>query len=150
VAGARGLSTAAALVAVLGAVALIVVAGPAAAKGGRPPTVVSAQCHGHNFKPGRIILACGDAGLLVEHLTWKHWGRREANGVGTGVGKTCEPDCAAGGTKSAGMEVRLFRAERCEQDHRVHFTRIRYRWTHGSPIAGQPDQAVIPSPCRAV
>ena len=36
------------------------------------------------------------------------------------------------------MEIRLFKPQRCAQDQRVHFTRIRYRWTHGSPIAGQP------------
>jgi hypothetical protein len=135
---------------VTAAIAVALVAGPAAAKGTRAPTVVSANCHGHNFKPGRIILACADAGLLVEHLSWKHWGRGEANGVGTGVGKTCRPNCAAGGTRSASMEVRLFRPQRCAQDQRVHFTRIRYRWTHGSPIAGQPDQGVVRSPCSAV
>jgi hypothetical protein len=131
-------------------VAVLVVAGGAAAKRSGPPTVVSADCQGHNFRPGRIILACGDAGLLVEHLTWKHWGRREATGVGTGVGKTCEPNCAAGGTKSASMEIRLVRPQLCTQDRRVHFTRIRYRWAHGSPIPGQPDQGVIPSPCSVV
>jgi hypothetical protein len=126
-----------------------VLAGGAVGRGGGP-TVVSAYCHGHNFKPGRIILACGDAGLYVEHLDWKHWGRGEANGIGTGTGKTCTPSCAAGGTKSASMEIRLFKPKYCTQDHRRHFTKIRYRWTHGSPIAGQPDSAVVPSPCRAV
>lgn len=117
---------------------------------GKPPTVVSAYCHGHNFKPGRIILACGDAGLYVEHLDWKHWGRREANGIGIGTGKTCRPSCIGGGTKSASMEIRLFKPHFCSQDGRVHFTRMRYRWTYGSPIAGQPDSDVIPSPCSAI
>jgi hypothetical protein len=132
------------------AVLLVAAAGPVAAKGNRGPTVVSANCHGHSFKPGRIILACGDAGLLVEHLTWKSWGRSEANGVGTGVAKTCRPNCAAGGTKSASMEVRLFKPQRCAQDQRVHFTRIRYRWANGSPVEGQPDKGVVRSPCSAV
>lgn len=117
---------------------------------GKPPTVVSAYCHGHNFKPGGIILACGDAGLYVEHLDWKHWGRGEANGIGTGTGKTCRPSCAEGGTKSASMEIRLFKPRFCSQDGRIHFTKMRYRWTHGSPIAGQPDSNVIPSPCATI
>jgi hypothetical protein len=112
--------------------------------------VVSASCHGHNFKPGHMILACGDAGLYVDGLEWKHWGRREANGIGTGTGKTCDPFCAAGGTRSASMEIRLFAPRYCSQDGRVHFTKIRYRWTHGSPIDGAPDQNVIPTPCRVI
>ena len=132
--------------------ALVVLATPilAAGKGGRPPRVVSANCHGHNFKPGHMVLACGDAGLSVEDLNWKHWGRKEANGIGIGTGKTCVPSCAAGGTRSASMEIRLFAPRFCSQDSRVHFTKIRYRWTHGSPIEGGPDQDVIPSPCRTI
>jgi hypothetical protein len=140
----------AAIAAVAASAVLAVAAFAMPAEGAKPPTVISANCHGHNFKPGRIILACGDAGLYVEHLIWKHWGRKEANGIGTGVGKTCKPFCAAGGTKSASMEIRLFRPNLCGQDGRVHFTRMRYRWTNGSPIKGQPDRGTIPSPCDAV
>jgi hypothetical protein len=133
------------------AIVLAIAVAPAitAAKG-KPPTVVSANCHGHNFKPGRIILACGDAGLLVEHLKWTSWGPSVAKGSGTGIGKTCDPNCAAGGTRSAPMQIRLFKTARCQQDGRVHFTRIEYRWTNGSPIAGQPDKGVVRSPCSAV
>ncbi len=124
--------------------------GSALAKGTRAPTVVSANCHGHNFKPGHMILACGDAGLYVEHLDWKHWGRREANGIGTGTGKTCKPDCATGGVKSASMELRLFKPRFCSADGRVHFTKVRYRWTYGSPISGAPDAGTFPFPCGTV
>jgi hypothetical protein len=120
------------------------------AVGTKPPTVVSANCHGHNIKPSRIILACGDAGLLVEHLKWKSWRRAEAEGEGTGVGKTCNPNCAAGGTRSGPMEIRLFKTARCAKDGRVHFTRIEYSWNGGSPIAGQPAKGVVRSPCSAV
>ena len=130
--------------------ALAAVSSAAWARSAHPPTVVSASCHGHNFKPGHMILACGDAGLYVDDLDWKHWGRREANGIGTGTGETCDPYCAAGGTRSASMEIRLFAPRYCSQDARVHFTKIRYRWTHGSPIAGAPDQNVIPTPCRVI
>ena len=48
------------------------------------------------------------------------------------------------------MEIRLYAPRLCEQDSRVHFTKIAYRWTHGSPIANTPDKGVIPSPCRAI
>jgi hypothetical protein len=137
------------IVVVLG-LALTGMSSLAYAKGGHPPTVISANCHGHNFKPGRIILACGDAGLYVEHLKWKHWGRKEANGIGIGTGKTCDPFCAAGGTRSASMEIRLFKPRYCSQDGRVHFTRMKYRWTYGSPIANAPDKGVIPSSCIAI
>jgi len=142
---ARRLSIAAVAVAALAAVAIV-----APAEGAKPPTVVSANCHGHNFKPGRIILACGDAGLLAERLQWKSWGRSEAEAEGTAVGKTCNPNCAAGGTRSGPMEIRLFKTARCAKDGRVHFTRIEYRWNEGSPIAGQPDGGVVRSPCSAV
>jgi hypothetical protein len=130
--------------------ALAGAAASAPAKSGAAPTVVSANCHGYSFKPGRIILACADAGLYVEHLQWQRWERAEAVGTGTGTGRTCKPSCAAGGTRSAGMEIRLYAPKLCTQDGRVHFTKMRYRWTGGSPIAGTPDSGVIPSPCRAV
>ncbi len=142
---AKRVAVPASVVAILAAVAVSV-----PAEGAKPPTVVSANCHGHNFKPGRIILACADAGLFVEHLKWKRWGRQEAEGSGTGTGKTCNPNCAAGGSRSGPMEIRLFRTARCAKDGRVHFTRIEYRWDEGSPIAGQPDRGVVPSPCSAV
>ena len=138
------------IVAALFTLALAGVSSSALAKGGDPPTVVSANCHGHSFKPGRIVLACADAGLYVEHLQWDRWGRAEANGTGIGTGKTCNPSCAAGGSRSAGMEIRLYAPRLCEQDGRLHFTKMRYRWTNGSPIANTPDSGVIPSPCRAV
>jgi hypothetical protein len=138
------------LVVVAAIAALAILPSSGLARGSKPPTVISANCHGHNFKPSRIILACGDAGLYVDHLSWKQWSRKEAKGIGTGTGKTCEPNCAAGGTKSGSMEIRLFKPSLCHQDQRVHFTRMRYRWTNGSPVAGQPNQGVIPSPCSAV
>jgi len=136
---------------ILAAVVALALAAPAltSAKGGRP-VVVSANCHGHNFKPGRIILACGDAGLVVEHLKWQSWGRREAKGAGTGTAKTCDPNCAAGGSRSGPMQIRLLRTARCPQDGRVHFTRIEYRWSNGSPISGEPDRGVVPSPCSVI
>jgi hypothetical protein len=122
----------------------------ALAKRSHAPTVVSASCHGHNFRPGHMVLACGDAGLYVEQLDWKHWGRQEANGIGVGVGKTCDPYCAAGGTESASMEIRLDKPRQCAADGRVHFTRVHYRWTYGSPIAHTPDAGTIPFPCGIV
>jgi hypothetical protein len=137
------------MVTALFTLALAGVSSSALAKG-NPPTVVSANCHGHNVKPGRIVLACADEGLYVEHLQWERWGRAEANGTGIGTGNTCDPSCAAGGSRSAGMEIRLYAPKLCTQDGRVHFTKMRYRWTGGSPIAGTPDSGVIPSPCRAV
>lgn len=135
--------------AVLG-LALALASTSAAAPQKRPLPVLSASCHGHSFKPGRIVLACGDAGLIVERLRWRHWGHREANGVGTGVGRTCSPSCAAGGTRSASMEIRLYQPRFCRQDGLTHFTKMRYRWTHGSPIANTPNAGVIPSACSAV
>jgi hypothetical protein len=135
----------------VGVFALALLAGGSAlASGTRAPTVVSANCHGHNFKPGHMVLACGDAGLVVEHLDWKHWGRREANAIGTGTGRTCKPDCATGGVKSASMELRLFKPRYCSADGRVHFTKVRYRWTYGSPISGALDSGTFPFPCSTV
>ena len=46
------------------------------------------------------------------------------------------------------MEIRLYAPKLCTQDGRVHFTKIRYRWTDGSPIAGTPDSGVDPVPLQ--
>ena len=127
------------------------------AEGAKPPTVISANCHGHNFKPGRIILACGDAGLLVEDLKWTTWGRREAEGSGTGYREDLQPElrCRRQPQRADGDPAVQDRALR---EGRRHFTRIEYRWEEGSPIAGQPDRgrplslqrglAVLPRRCE--
>ncbi len=56
------------------------VASMAVAKPGGGKTYVTSGCKGAAFKPKRIVLACGDAGLVATKLQWKQWGSSQASG----------------------------------------------------------------------
>lgn len=124
---------------------LLVAAAPA--KPGK--TYVTSGCKGAAFKPKRIILTCGDAGLVATQLQWKQWGANQASGRGTGEEKVCTPNCAEGTVARGKMTVTLSKPRRCSQDGKRHFTKVHYSWPEGPPGEG-PDQGNIPLPCALV
>lgn len=109
-------------------------------------TYVTSGCNGAAYKPSRIIIACGDAGLIATKLKWSEWGASKAAGSGVGEEKICNPNCAEGTVGKGQMKVSLFRVRLCSQDGKYHFTKIRYSWPNGAPGEG-PKQDTIPLPC---
>src|SRR5579863_9654295 len=65
------------------------------------------NCNNEQFKPKRIVLACGDAGTWLAKLKWSSWSGRSAAGAGTYNANNCTPDCAAGKIKSYPVKVTL-------------------------------------------
>jgi len=54
------------------------------------------NCYKEQFKPKRITIACGDAGIWLSKLKWSSWGSSNAKGAGTYNQNDCTPDCADG------------------------------------------------------
>jgi hypothetical protein len=51
-------------------------------------------------RPTTVFLTCADGGVSVTNITWSSWGTAAAVGTGTLNIKTCQPNCATGGTNS--------------------------------------------------
>jgi len=56
----------------------------------------TAPPHGLTARPTEIVIACADAGLGVEHLTWSSWTASSATGQGSLWLNLCKPYCADG------------------------------------------------------
>jgi hypothetical protein len=111
-------------------------------------TYVTSDCSGASFKPRAIVLACGDAGLVVRKLQWTQWGTKKAHGAGLGEEKICRPNCAAGKVGKEAMKVVLSKPRLCPQDEKRHFTKLHYKWIPAAPEG--PKQGNIPFPCSLV
>ena len=72
---------------------------PAGASTVRPAVVAncaSVPPHRPSVRPGSITLACADAGLGVQKMTWNEWTASAATGQGRLWEKLCRPNCAEG------------------------------------------------------
>ena len=85
------------------------------------------------FKPKAIIIACGDAGLVLDDISWRKWGARKAVGTGTAVSKTCNPSCAEGGVKRYPVRIRLGKRRGCPSGPKLQFRRVNYTFTDKKP-----------------
>jgi hypothetical protein len=118
--------------------------GPVAGASGKRPLLI-ANCLKPKFKPADVILACGDASLGARDLTWSSWTQKSAVGTGTGQINDCNPDCVHGTTKTAPMELRLSKPQKCRNGRRV-FSKLRFTWTAGAPVGAQT--LAIPLGCK--
>jgi hypothetical protein len=84
------------LVAVGLSAAALLASAPAASAAAGDPVVVN--CLGKGVqKPREIVMACADAGIMVDGIRWTTWNENRARGTGTLVWNTCLPtDCASG------------------------------------------------------
>jgi hypothetical protein len=76
-----------------------------------PVPTVDATCNAPGtapaVEPSGIILACADANVYLDHLTWSTWGESGAVGAGDYTHNLCQPTCAAGTFVSVPATVRL-------------------------------------------
>lgn len=119
--------------------------GPVASASGKR-VVFPARCGGRKTRPSTIVMACGDAGFIIESISWSGWGRGTTSGVGTGVTKTCVPSCAAGGIEKHPISLVLFRKVRCK-DGPSQYTRLSYHFTDSGPSLG-PTSNIQRFPCN--
>jgi hypothetical protein len=132
--------------AVLAAFSAVALANPVATESGKRVELI-ANCFKPKFKPGTVIIACGDASLGAKGMTWPTWTRKKADGIGTGLINDCNPDCASGTTKTAPMELQLSKPQLCSNGKRV-FAKLRYIWTSGPPISDAAPSGDVPMGCK--
>jgi hypothetical protein len=70
-------------------------------------------CYSEHFKPKKIVIACGDAGICLGKLKWSSWTGSSAKGTGVYRQNECTPDCAAGKIKSYPVKVTLSKVKTC-------------------------------------
>lgn len=77
------------------------------------------------YKPGTIILACGDYNAQLRNLRWYRWRARVAKARGVYRYNDCNPYCAAGHFQSRTARVVLSRKRYCSYLDADVFTRIK-------------------------
>jgi hypothetical protein len=113
---------------------LVVTAALGSPASARAPKVYVSQCGNSVYRPHHIVVFCGDAGVIVDDISWNHWGYRSADGGGTAFTKTCDPDCATGGFDRDRVSVHLSRRHRCGSSGRRYFLRITVRYPAGNVL----------------
>ena len=89
----------------------------AAASGGR---VLAPNCNAVQYKPARVVLACGDGSNYLAKLHWSGWTATKATASGVDEVNDCKPDCVAGHFHEYPVTVTLLRPMSCKkQKHKV-------------------------------
>jgi hypothetical protein len=87
------------------------------------PVLATQSCKVGRQRPTRIILACADVGLYVDHLRWSSWGGRVAVGRGVYHFNDCEPSCVAGHFHTLGATIHLFARRACPGGTHLYYQR---------------------------
>jgi len=122
--------------AVLGALRIAIVVtllGVPAAATAQSHQAWAVNCTREQYKPARIILSCGDAGIGLSKLAWSRWGRATATASGRYYENLCKPTCAAGHVVSAPVEVTLSTPKACPGHAHPAFRRATFTFPSGSP-----------------
>jgi hypothetical protein len=91
------------------------------------------NCNNEQFKPKRIVIACGDAGIFLGKLKWSSWSASSAKGTGTYNQNDCTPDCAAGKFKSTPVKVTLSKVKTCPGQSQPAFKQAALTYTGTRP-----------------
>jgi hypothetical protein len=77
---------------------------------------VIANCKSAESKPKSILVACGDAGFVLEDLEWQKWDADGAEGTGTASVNSCDPNCAEGTFGKYEVGVTLSKFKDCKDE----------------------------------
>jgi hypothetical protein len=117
----------------------------AATAGGASGKPFAITCYSEHFKPKRITIACGDAGIWLGKLKWSSWGSSSAKGTGVYNQNDCTPDCASGKIKSAPVKVTLSKVKTCPGQTNPAFKQAALTYT-GTRPAGFPAKLTFRCP----
>ncbi len=90
-------------------------------------------CLREHYKPARIILACGDAGIWLGQLKWSRWTETTAKASGAYNENTCTPTCVAGHIVSRPVEVTLSKPRTCPGRAHPAFGLATFTFPSGAP-----------------
>jgi len=133
--------------ALLVAAAIAAVAAVTAAAASKPPRI--AGCipgTPSTVRPGKIIVACGDANFYFTNLRWSSWNAKQAVAHGLAQLNDCKPTCAGGHFHTYRSTVTLSRARSCSDGTRA-FTRMAWLF-QGTVPSGMKARGSQSLPCR--
>jgi hypothetical protein len=95
------------------------------------------NCNKAASRPSLLTLTCGDANTALKGMIWSSFGGAAAQGNGTFVMNTCEPNCAAGKDVSYPVKARVTGAIACRHGVRV-YGRLTLQFTGRAPGRSVP------------
>lgn len=101
---------------------------------GKDKIYFPSKCTNAVSKPRSIIIACGDGGLFLTSLRWRHWTERTTTARGIAHANDCKPYCAAGTFHTYPARVRLSRPALCAKKERFQYRRLTL-WFHGQKVS---------------
>ncbi len=72
------------------------------------------NCNKAASRPKLLTLTCGDGNTVLKGLTWSSFGGSTAQGNGTFVTNTCEPNCSEGKNVSYPATVKATGSKKCK------------------------------------
>lgn len=90
------------------------------------------NCNKAASSPRLLTLTCADANTALKSMVWSSFGGPSAQGKGTFVMNTCEPNCAAGKDVSYQVKVKATGALKCKHGLRV-YGRLALQFTGRAP-----------------
>jgi hypothetical protein len=91
------------------------------------------NCANTQFKPKKIVIACGDAGIWLGKLRWSSWGATSASGSGVFNWNDCTPNCSKGQIKSVPVKVTLSKPKTCPGQTNPDFKQAALTYTGARP-----------------
>jgi hypothetical protein len=116
-------------------VLIAVLAIPSIASAAGSGRTLAINCGQEQFKPKKIVVACGDGGVWLSKLKWSSWSGSQASGSGSYNANDCKPDCAAGHVHSYPVKVTLSKVKTCPSQTSRAFKQaaLTYTGTRPSP-----------------
>jgi hypothetical protein len=104
-----------------------------AAAGSATSKPFAINCAQEQFKPKRIVLACGDGASWLGKLKWTSWSGSTANAAGSYNAINCTPSCASGHAQSFPVKVTLSKPRNCPGQTHPAFKRAALTYTGTRP-----------------
>ena len=115
----------------------------------------SAEPHPLSRRPSSIVLACADAGIGVQDLTWTGWKPSSATGRGVFWEDECVPTASCGSAQFSRYPVMVTLSAVKASTDGPWFSRLTVTWEAGRPPNQTPDSFTLtppgstPTPARA-
>jgi hypothetical protein len=95
------------------------------------------NCNKAASRPSLLTLTCGDGNTVVKALSWSSFGATTAQGKGTFVTNTCEPNCASGKDVSYPVKLKATGSLKCKGGVRV-YGKLTLQFTGKAPGSSTP------------
>lgn len=102
--------------------------------------------HPLSREPSVIILACADAGIGVQDLTWTSWTASSATGQGVLWENECVPTASCGANKFSRYPVAVTLSVVKASAAGPWFSQLKVTWKDGRPPNQTPDTFILQGP----